>query len=302
MRPGKASSSWLEVSVVTSPEAAEVAAAQLVELVPGWAEERGDGGVRLVAWLPDDPVSRRCVEALLGRIRQVAAWGLDPGACQVRVRTIPGQPWETAWRRHFQPFRVGRFLVRPPWAHHRRGGGALVLVLNPGMAFGTGLHESTRLCLRVLPDLVRRGARVLDVGTGSGILAIAAAKLGARVLAVDCDRLACQIARANARANRVSDRVVVRCGDLFGPVRGRADVVLMNITAEVLLRAVPLVGRHLRPGGAWVVSGMVAGNAKSVLEAAAAHGLRVERLLRDGEWRAAVLRAAGGQNRAAPSG
>lgn len=301
MRPRKASSSWLEVSVVTSPEATEAAAAQLVELVPGWAEERVDGGVRLVAWLPDDPVSRRCVEALPGRIRQLAMWGLDPGVCQVRVRTVPGHPWETAWRRHFRPFRVGRFLVRPPWA--RRGdAGAVVLVLNPGMAFGTGLHESTRLCLRVLPDLVRRGARVFDVGTGSGILAIAAAKLGARVVAVDCDRLACQIARANARANRVSDRVAVRCGDLFGPVRGRADVVLMNITAEVLLRAVPLVGRHLRPGGAWVVSGMVAGNAKSVLEAAAAHGLRVERLLRDGEWRAAVLRAAGGRSRAAPSG
>lgn len=286
-------SRWLEVSVVTSREAAEAAGAQLLEVAPGYVEERAGDGVRLVAWLPADAVSRRCVEALRARIRQLRVWGLDPGPRRVQARTIPGQAWETAWRRHFRPFRVGRFLIRPPWATARRTG-AVVVVLNPGMAFGTGLHESTRLCLQALPALVRPGVRVVDVGTGSGILAIAAAKLGARVVAVDCDRLACQIAQENVRANRVRRRVSVRCGDLLGPVRGRADVVLMNITAEVLLRAVPQVVRHLRPGGTWVASGMVASNATSVLQAAREHGLEVRRMMRQGESRAAVFRLPGG--------
>lgn len=286
---------WLQVSVVTSQEAAEAAAAQLLEVAPGYVEERAGGGVRLVAWLPAHAVSRRCVQALRGRIRDLRAWGLDPGPARVQVRAVPGQAWETAWRRYFRPFRVGRFLIRPPWAPAGRTG-AVVVVLNPGMAFGTGLHESTRLCLHALPAVVRPGARVVDVGTGSGILAIAAAKLGAQVVAVDCDRLACQIAQENARANRVAQRVSVRCGDLLGPVRGRADVVLMNITAEVLLRAVPLVVRHLRPGGAWVASGMVASNVASVLQAAEQHGLEVRRVMRQGEWRAAVFRLPAGQD------
>jgi ribosomal protein L11 methyltransferase len=285
----------LEVSVETSAEAAEAAAAQLLDLAPGYVEQRQEDRVRLVAWLPSDEVSRRCAEELQLRLRGLAAYGLDPGPGRVHVREVPGQTWETAWKRHFRPFRVGPFLVRPPWARPAAAPGVVALVVNPGMAFGTGLHESTRLCLRALPDLVRPGARVFDIGTGSGILAVAAAKLGARVVAVDCDRLACDVARANVRANRVSTRVQVRRGDLFGPVRGRADVVLMNITADVLVRAAPSVPRHLRPGGAWVASGVVASDVGRVLEAAEACGLRPERVLQEGEWRAAVLRAAGAE-------
>ncbi|MER3456989.1 MAG: hypothetical protein C4304_08975 [candidate division GAL15 bacterium] len=286
-------SRWLEISLLTSREAQQAAAAYLLELAGGCVEEGRGDGVLLTAWLPDDPVFRRCAEAVRERVLQLRAYGLDPGPAEVRVRVVPSRPWATAWRKHFRPFRVGRFLVRPPWLRSPRRAGCRVVVLNPGMAFGTGLHESTRLCLRVLPEVVRPGCRVFDVGTGSGILAIATAKLGARVVAVDCDRLACQIARANVKANRVFDRVRVRCGDLFGPLRGRADVVLMNITAEVLLRAAPLVRGYLRPKGAWVVSGMVAANAPSVLQAAQDQGLHIRRVLRDGEWRAAVLQAPG---------
>ena len=280
---------WLEVSVWTSSEAKEAVAALLLELASGYAEEDGPDGVRLVAWLPQDRVSARCVEGLQQRVASLSSFGLDPGPGTVRVRRVPAGAWETAWREHFRPFRVGPFVIRPPWHRYRGNPGEVVLVLNPGMAFGTGLHESTRLCLRVLPELVRPGVRVFDVGTGSGILAIAAAKLGARVVAVDCDALACRIAQANARRNRVASRVEVRCGDLFEPLEGRARVVLTNITAEVLLRAVPVAASYVEPGGVWVLSGMVAGNLARVLEAAGGCGFRVARVLEEGEWRAAVL-------------
>ncbi len=282
---------WLEVSVWTSLEAKEAVAALLLELTSGYAEEDGPEGVRLVAWLPQDPVSDRGVEALQQRVAALTSFGLDPGPGTVRVRRVPRGAWETAWRKHFRPFGVGPFVIRPPWHPYRGAPGEVVLVLNPGMAFGTGLHESTRLCLGALPEVVRPGVRVFDVGTGSGILAIAAAKLGASVVAVDCDGLACRIAQANVRENRVASRVQVRCGDLFEPLEGRAQVLLTNITAEVLLRAAPVAASYLEPEGAWVLSGMVAGNAGRVLEAAVESGFRVKRVLEEGEWRAAVLRA-----------
>lgn len=294
-----ASVEWLEVSVRTSREAAEAVAAQLLDLAPGYAEEPDGDGVRLVAWLPADSVAHRCAEALEHRVQALRSFGLDPGPAEVQVRRVSSRRWDRAWKGNFRPFRVGRFVIRPPWSPWRRRGRELVLVINPGMAFGTGLHESTRLCLRALPALVRPGCRVFDVGTGSGILAIAAAKLGAEVVAVDCDDLACRVAEANARRNRVSRRVQVRCGDLFEPLKGRADVVLTNISAEVLLRALPRAAAYLEPGGAWVVSGMVAGNAPAVLEAARGWGFRVERELEEGEWRAAVLRP---NAREAPAG
>lgn len=279
----------------TSREASEAVAAQLLELTSGFAEEPQADGVRLIAWLPADPVTDRCVKALADRVAALRSFGLDPGPGEIQVRRVPSGQWDRVWKRHFQPFRVGRFVIRPPWCPWRRRGREVVLVINPGMAFGTGLHESTRLCLRALPELVRRDCRVFDVGTGSGILAIAAAKLGAQVVAVDCDELACRVAEANVRRNRASRRVQVRRGDLFRPLDGRADVILTNITAEVLLRAMPHVASYLKPRGAWVISGVVADNAPAVLEAAARWGFWVERELAEGEWRAAVLRANPGE-------
>lgn len=278
-----------------SREASEAVAAQLLELAPGYVEEPDAEGVRLVAWMPADPVTHRCVAALAERVAALRRFGLDPGPGEIQVRWVPSGRWDRVWKRNFRPFRVGRFVIRPPWYPWRRRGRELVLVINPGMAFGTGLHESTRLCLKALPELVRRGYRVFDVGTGSGILAIAAAKLGAQVVAVDCDQLACRVAEANVRRNRASRRVQVRCGDLFRPVDGRADVILTNITAEVLLRAMPHAAVYLKPQGAWVISGVVADNAPSVLEAAARWGFWVERELAEGEWRAAVLRPKPGE-------
>jgi ribosomal protein L11 methyltransferase len=281
---------WLEVSVHTSVEASEAAGAALLELAKGFAEEHTQGGVRLVAHVPDGSVARGCAEAVRQRLHGLRRFGLDPGPAEVEVRRVQVRSWASAYRRHFRPFRVGRFLIRPPWSRRRARPGETVLVMNPGMAFGTGLHESTRLCLRALPEVVRRGAQVADVGTGSGILAVAAAKLGARVVAVDCDRLACSVAQANVRANRVGGRVRVFAGDLLQPVRGRVDVVVMNITAEVLVRAAPQVRKRLRPGGAWVASGMVDGTVDAVLRAAQKLGLVAERVLADGEWRAVVFR------------
>ncbi|MDR5683558.1 MAG: 50S ribosomal protein L11 methyltransferase [Armatimonadota bacterium] len=281
---------WLEVSVVTGEEAAEAVGAILLDLGRGYVEEHADGDVRLTAYVPSGAVGR--ASAVRGRVRALRAFGLDPSPARVTVRTIPATDWAEAWKKHFRPFRVGRFLVCPPWQRAQPAPGEVPLVLDPGMAFGTGLHGSTRLCLQALAECVRGGETVFDVGTGSGILAIAAARLGAgRVVAIDNDPLACRIAAANARANGVAERVTVRAGDLLRGVRVRADLILMNIVAPAIVRAAPQVVRRLRAGGRFVASGIVASSLTPVLSAVSRAGLSVDRELAEGEWRCVVCSA-----------
>jgi ribosomal protein L11 methyltransferase len=168
-----------------------------------------------------------------------------------------------------------------------------VVEIDPGMAFGSGLHESTRMCLEVLDGLLPPAASVVDVGTGSGILAIAAAKLGAaRVLAVDVDPVAVAVARRNVVHNRVEAVVDVREGDLLSGTRGRVDVILANLTADLHLTFLPAVRPALAPGGIAAASGVTAQRCDEVTRAAGSAGLSVHRVLRRGEWRCLVLGAA----------
>jgi ribosomal protein L11 methyltransferase len=280
---------WLEISVTTGEEAAEAVGAILLELRGGCVEERMDGKVRLTAYVPAGPVGRACAAGVRRRVRGLRTFGIDPAPAVVSTRILRDGGWEEAWKEHFNPFRIGRFLVCPPWSVREAEPDETRLVLDPGMAFGTGLHESTRLCLQVLPESVQGGEIVFDVGTGSGILAIAAARLGARrVVAIDNDPLACTIAESNARANGVDGRVTVRLGDLLRGVRARADVILMNIVAAVVVDALPDVARRLRSGGRFVASGIVDSSLDPVLAALRRAGLRVDRVLADGEWRCVV--------------
>lgn len=279
---------WLEVSVLTSEEAAEAVGAILLELRSGYAEERGEGGVVLRAYLPDSEAAPVQIEAIRSRVRALRTFGLDPGNAEVTVRPIEDEDWAEAWKAHFRPHRVGRFRIRPPWQPDEPAEGEIGIVLNPGMAFGTGLHESTRLCLHALGDYVREEDTVLDIGTGSGILAIAAARLGAgRVIAVDHDPVSCAVARENARSNDVC--VEVRCADLFSGTPERADVIVMNITAPVIARALPDARAHLRPGGILIASGFVQDDVPGLLARAEGVGFACEELLAQAEWRALVL-------------
>ncbi|GIW19872.1 MAG: hypothetical protein KatS3mg065_0168 [Chloroflexota bacterium] len=187
--------------------------------------------------------------------------------------------------------------MRPTWRRYRAGPDDVVLALDPGMAFGTGLHPTTRLCLRALEDLADGGTlgpatRVLDLGSGSGILAIAAAKLGAAsVLALDLDPIAVEATAANARRNRLAARIEARRGSLPS---GAApfDLVLANLVASILVELAPSLAAELAPGGRLVASGIVDERAAEVEAAFVAAGLAVVERLKDGDWIAFVARAA----------
>lgn len=290
---------WTEVSVAVSAPAAEAAAAILHDLrAGGLVEERPTPSVvRLRCYLPPSPLVPATLRALRRRIRALARYGLDPGPARVSRRAVAPRRWATAWRAHARPVRVGRILVRPSWGAAPRGAGrALVVRIDPGMAFGTGMHPSTRLCLRALQRYA--GVAVFDVGTGSGILAIAAARLGARrVWAVDNDPVAVAVARANVRLNGLASRVRVVLGTGLRRAPGRADLILANLVAETIVPLLPDAHDRLAPGGVFVGSGIVAGRLAGVLRAARAAGLRRLEVLREGEWRAVALRATSASTR-----
>jgi len=208
---------------------------------------------------------------------------------ELRTRIVHEEDWAEAWKAYFPVLRVGRRLViRPTWRRHRREPADVVLALDPGMAFGTGLHPTTRLCLAALEVLADRGevegARVLDVGCGSGILAIAALKLGATdAYGVDTDPIAIESTLANARRNRLMRRIQARVGSLPSE-QPPFDLVLANLIAGVLVLLAAALRDELRPGGTLLASGIFIDREAEVAAAFEAAGLSIRERSVEGEW------------------
>jgi ribosomal protein L11 methyltransferase len=289
-----AAARWTEVRVSCAAEAAEAVAEILRDLRGGGLIEdpARAGRAAFRCYLPPSRVLRATLRALRARIRALPRYGLDPGRVTVTPRRVAGRGWATAWRKYARSVRVGRIVIRPTWIRERRRPGDVVVSIDPGMAFGTGMHASTRLALRgLITALDRRpGAAVFDVGTGSGVLAVAAAALGARrVWAVDNDPVATAAARANVRLNACGGRVRIAGGTGLGTARSRAGVIVANIVADTIVALLPSAARALEPGGLFVGSGIVAGRTTAVLRAARRAGFRRRAVLREGDWRAVVL-------------
>ena len=291
---------WLELATSVEPEAVEAVSAVFAEHGQGVAVEQvvessRDGDVvELPANAPmlvktyvplRDP-------AAAGRKAQIekAVWALGHlrQVGPLQVRTLREADWANAWKEHFFVHRVGeRIVIVPSWrqAEYQPRTDDVVLVLDPGMAFGTGLHPTTRLCLRAVEDSVRSGMRVLDVGAGSGILAIAAARLGAcYVEAVEVEPVAAGVCQQNVERNGVADVVHVTTGTLQAAPTVRYDLALANITIATLLELHPLLAAHLAPGGIAVLSGVLAERADELLVALRDAGWRHERTEQEQDW------------------
>ena len=296
---------WLEVSVTTDGEAAEAIAEVLQPLAysnsvvleqkadPNSLEEDAlEPYVTVKIFRPgneDTPEFRRRVEEILyflGRLYPIPA---------PVFRELQEEDWANAWKDHYRPFRVGKRLwIQPSWVEngyvtdegdHVRPGD-IILTLDPGMAFGTGLHPTTQLCLQAAEMVIRPGQRVLDVGTGSGILAIAAARLGAnQLLAVDTDPIAVQAAQANAAINLVEDQITVLTGSLGVVPAGKWDVIFVNILAPVIIKLLTQEGlmNYLADSGRIIFSGIIdqqLPNVETALTQASGH-IEQKLLIRD---------------------
>lgn len=299
---------YLELSLAVRPEAVEAAAELLRRYAPGGVSIEPpfeaideDGGVvlfddmpvRLRAWLPATPAARNSVAALRREVRALAGATVRP----LRSRTVRDESWADAWKRFFPVLRVGRsIVVRPSWLEYTPRDGDVVIDLDPGMAFGTGQHETTRMCLEALEQHIARGGAVLDVGCGSGILAIAAARLAAaRVDAVDIDPTAARATQENAARNGVAALVRVAEGSLGeawpfdAPAAGRYDLLLANLSSRLVRELAVLLVQALRPGGVALVSGLIAEQEALCREALERAGGRVAESRSDGEWRLLVV-------------
>ena len=294
---------WVELTVQLALADAELVADALGDVAEGavaleprieTSDERNfaytieDAGATVRAFLPA-PLATRERRALR---RRLTALPLREPLPRLRYRAVEDVDWSEAWREHFTTLRIGRLVVHPSW-EPADGGDALAISLDPGRAFGTGQHATTRLCLAAIERECARGDAVLDVGTGSGILALAAARLGAAsVDALDSDPDAVESAQENVRRNSLEGYVRVSRGTLHPERAAEAayDLVVANISSAVVRELLPAAAWALRPGGRLILSGFMADRAQEVAVAARAASLAEVIVEQDEEWCALVAR------------
>jgi len=311
---------WLEVSVKVNHEAEEVTAEILreagarngvaiedpvlyetlrnslpFELCDPLPENTDFSVVTITAYYPEDTeLTERLqkIEAELAAVeKRIGKFRFGPAL----FRHVTEEDWSDEWKQYFHVTRVGKHIViKPSWEDYAPEPEDVVLELDPGMAFGTGTHPTTVLVLEALEKMIRPDTTVFDVGTGSGILAMTAAKLGAKnVKAVDIDGVAVRTAKENIEKAGMQDRIEVRQGDLLHGTEGKADVIVANILADIIIMLLPDIPGKLKEGGLFFASGIIEDYQQDVTEAAEKAGLRVKETTRIKDWVGLLMEKAG---------
>lgn len=235
----------------------------------------------------------------LMQVRQILARlkAQDPdgkyGRLELEMKDVDEEDWSNAWKKYYHPVQVGEHLVVcPSWEAYDRQPDDVVLTLNPGMAFGTGTHDTTRLCMELLEKYITPQDTVLDVGCGSGILAITAALLGAnKIIGCDIDEVAVKVAGENAALNGVQDRISFHQGDLTSQVEGSFQIICANIVADVIIRLSEDAGSYLAKDGIFITSGIIDTREQDVLNAVEQNGFQVIERRTSGGWVALACKA-----------
>jgi ribosomal protein L11 methyltransferase len=319
---------WHEITVHTSEEA--------IEMISNFIHELGAGGVSIEEsgtlnkqrdttfgqWYdkPLNDIPEGCAEikgyfsegtdmdpimlSLQASVEQLTEFDIDTGNPRYELQLVDDEDWANAWKQYFKPIRItDRLTIKPTWEDYTASPGELIIELDPGMAFGTGTHATTSLCLKALERVVQAGDHVIDVGTGSGVLAIAAAKLGAtKVLAVDLDPVAVSSATENAHLNNYDTAISAKLSDLLGVLKANeagsnefhvvipVQVVVANILAEIILLFVQDVYEALQTGGHYIASGIILSKEALVVKGLEEAGFMITDRIVDGEWIVIIAR------------
>jgi ribosomal protein L11 methyltransferase len=296
------SGTWIELSIITSQDAAEVISERLIEYGSQGTvfEDIPDhGGWCVVKAYYAPSIDIEVLQQQLRRyLENLQKLGIETGPGEVATKSIAQEDWSSNWKHYFKPLRIGEhFVIKPSWETFEASPDDVLIEIEPGMAFGTGLHESTRLCMQFLEHYAHPGDRVLDVGTGSGILSLAAARLGAEwVLGLDVDAEAVEIARENVAGNAarfdpsLNQRITLQVGSLDTiRVTEKFDCIVMNIRPNIILPLIPYAEAILQTGGALILAGILEQEGSDLIHEVRTYDLLVHDHQVEGEWIAYVL-------------
>ncbi|MBT2643730.1 50S ribosomal protein L11 methyltransferase [Bacillus sp. ISL-41] len=306
---------WSEISILTTNEAVEPisnilheagASGVVIEDPLELEKEREDQfgeiyqlnpddypeeGVIVKAYLPVNSFLGETVDEIKEAINNLIIYNIDIGLNKVSISEVNEEEWATAWKKYYNPVKISeKFTIVPTWEDYTPvNTDELIIELDPGMAFGTGTHPTTVMCIQALERTVQPGDRVVDVGTGSGVLSIAAAKLGAgKVEAMDLDDVAVQVAKLNLKLNKVHDVATISQNNLLDGVEEGADIVVANILAEVILRFADDAGKVVKNGGYFITSGIIQQKKEVVKDAMINAGFEIEEIISMEDWAAII--------------
>lgn len=229
------------------------------------------------------------VQYIKESVSKLGDFDIKKGKGIVTVTKVNEQDWENNWKKYYKPTKVGKnMVIKPLWEDYDKKPGELIINLNPGMAFGTGTHETTKMCIVALEKYIKSGDLVFDIGCGSGILAITSALLGAsKVTGVDLDEVAVTSAKENVQHNNLTN-VEILHGDLLDVVKGKANIVVANIIADVIIYLSDVIPKFLNQGGYFIASGIINDKKDEVIEKLTHSGFEIVEVTKDGEWTAVV--------------
>ena len=245
------------------------------------------------AWFEPDASFADKLQALRLRMTELkSSAAMDMGTLDIGTANVHDEDWSEVWKKFYKPFRAGHHLVvKPTWELYDAQPGDKVIEIDPGMAFGSGTHETTGMCMELLEDALKGGERVIDVGTGSGILAIGAALLGAReVTAIDIDPMAVKVARENIVHNGLQDKITALEGNLLDHLDVSCELCVANIIADVICMFAAPLNDHIVPGGLFICSGIIKEREQDVVDALTAADYTILDIRRKGEWVAMLSR------------
>ncbi|WP_318508348.1 50S ribosomal protein L11 methyltransferase [Bacillus sp. T3] len=250
-------------------------------------------GVIVKAYIPINSFLGETVEEIKDAINNLILFNIDIGKNNVTISEVNEEEWATAWKKYYNPVKISeRFTIVPTWEDYTPvSSDELIIELDPGMAFGTGTHPTTVMCVQALERTVKAGDNCIDVGTGTGVLSIAAAMLGAqKVTALDLDEVAVHSAILNIKLNKVHENVTVAQNNLLDGIEGPADIVVANILAEVILRFTDDVAKVVKPDGYFIASGIIGQKKQQVREAIESVGFTIQETLVMEDWVAFIAK------------
>ncbi|MGF7056362.1 50S ribosomal protein L11 methyltransferase [Brassicibacter mesophilus] len=301
---------WIEVQIKTTTEAVEAVSNILYEVgVGGLAIEDPNDiilqtanddwdfidsslldqdfeGVIVKGYFPESEDLIDKIELIKQNVEKIPLYNLDKGLGEVTTTEVYEKDWAHAWKKYYKPKKVAKnVVIKPSWEEYIADKDDIIIELDPGMAFGTGTHETTIMCIQQLENYVKSGSTVFDVGCGSGILSVAAAKLGARrVIGVDLDELCVKVSKDNIKINNVEDLVEIRHGNLLDVVDEKAEVVVSNIIAEIIIILSKDIKKFLKNDGVFIASGIINEKIDSVKQALIEENMEIVEIINMGEW------------------